>query len=522
MGNYPDVVPGDKVSFNANRENEINRMLNAGGGFKDGIVLGKTTPQVRIQVWNDTNSTLIAGQIVQIKITGSTMCGEAFPCDVFRGDPDVPFGVLTKLLDANEMGDCVLSGLATVELSGGTAGNYAKPLINGKATRGDEGLRILNISGGTNAIVLLGEYHYAAGTNVTISGMTINCSGGTAGAGVTSISAGTDNVTIDPASGTGDVTISVEDGGGGGTGGFFPVWGHNGHTAVLAPTSSDSGDISYTPERDGYLFACAYFDPFADGFRHTRYDAHVNINGGKMKVCELRLGSASNLFIKNYFNEQFNRSPADDFSNRILVNVDVYDEEHDVYVKKQYYRDTSEDYQDPDTGNYTYFGWYSANYYSLGPSVVYTKEWHLTPASLSEDDDVYTKDDSGEVPSFDYYGSCSLIPNYTYFAWKSGNTVKYTDTCDVIPMETYIYVPNEHGVFEHTDEVTATNTAAVSAVGVGAGQTIPFHAGSTIRFVVRADNSAFYVRDGIPSCFCVIYEKPAPTPTEEEPAEEED
>lgn len=531
MGHYPDVMPGQKVRFSAQRETEINHLLNAAAGFSAGKSKPRTSPNVRVQVYNSTQDQLGAGQAVQINIAGA-MSGEAFPV-VKITDTANPIGVLQTGLSSNQIGDLIVSGQAYVQIQGST-GSFAKPLTNGKFQRGDEGYRILHANS-TDAIILLGDYQYAAGSNVSIDGTTISVTGGTGGsAGVEKIIAGTDNVDVSPSSGTGVVTISVTGGTGGGGSGFFPVWGHNGHTAVLAPTADEGGNAYYTPERDGYLFACAYFDPFADGFRHTRYDAHVTINsGGKMKVAELRLASGSSLFIKDSNNTQFTRSTADDYSNLIRVEVDVYDEESQTYVKKSYYRSPQDDYANPDYDSesnpnvpqYLYYAWSDANYYSLEPRIVYTQAWHLTPASLEEDNDVYTKNDEDDPPTFDYYGNCTLIPNYQYFAWKNGNTIVYTDTGDTVPGDidhgTRIYTPDVHGVFSSSDYVTATNTASVAAVGVGSGLCVPFHAGSTIRFVVRADNGNYYIRSGIPSCFCVIYEKPAPTPVQQEEEENE-
>ena len=156
MGNYPDFVPGERVSFNANRENEINHLLNGGGGFGDGRTPGRTTPNVRLQAWNSTNSTLQAGKVVQIAVTGSTMSGEAFPIVAFS-DVDAPFGVLTSSLSAGEAGDLLVSGMATVTISG-SSGNYAKPVSGGTFVRGNEGVKILHVSG-TKAIILLGDYY---------------------------------------------------------------------------------------------------------------------------------------------------------------------------------------------------------------------------------------------------------------------------------------------------------------------------------------------------------------------------
>ena len=156
MGNYPDVIPGQKVVFSANRENEINHRLNAASGFRAGTMSGLTTPNVRLQAWNASGSAIQAGKVVNIAVTGSTMCGDAFPAVAFS-DSEQPFGVLKSSLGTNEVGDLIMSGPASVIISGST-GSYAKPVSGGTFTRGDEGVKILNISGGTNAIIMLGDY----------------------------------------------------------------------------------------------------------------------------------------------------------------------------------------------------------------------------------------------------------------------------------------------------------------------------------------------------------------------------
>lgn len=162
MGNYPDVVPGQRVSFSANRENDINHILNAANGFMDGITSGKTTSSVRLQVWNASGSAFPAGSVAQIAITGHTMCDDAFPAVAFS-DPEQPFGVFKSSVGANEISDLVMSGPASVVLSGGTVGYYAKPVSGGTFERGNEGCKILNLSGGTNAIVMLGDYKHDSG-----------------------------------------------------------------------------------------------------------------------------------------------------------------------------------------------------------------------------------------------------------------------------------------------------------------------------------------------------------------------
>lgn len=159
MAYYPDVTPGTPISFSAKRETEINRLLNQADQFKTGVIAGKTSPVVRVQVWNSTQTAFAAGQAVQIDVSGS-LCGNAFPAVNFAS-VDAPFGVCANGIAPNAIGDLIFSGPATVTISG-SSGNYAKPVSGGTFVRGNEGVKILHVSG-TRAIVLLGDYHTPSG-----------------------------------------------------------------------------------------------------------------------------------------------------------------------------------------------------------------------------------------------------------------------------------------------------------------------------------------------------------------------
>lgn len=160
MSYYPDVTPGTPISFSAKRETEINRLLNQADNFKTGVIAGKTAPVVRVQVWNSTQTAFAAGQAVQIDVSGS-LCGNAFPAVNFAS-VDAPFGVCANGIAPNAIGDLIFSGPSTVTISG-SSGSYAKPVSGGTFSRGNEGCKILNLSGGTNAVVMLGDYKHDSG-----------------------------------------------------------------------------------------------------------------------------------------------------------------------------------------------------------------------------------------------------------------------------------------------------------------------------------------------------------------------
>ena len=338
---------------------------------------------------------------------------------------------------------------------------------------------------------------------------------------------------------TGDgETIQVQNGtisyigSGGGDGGWIPNWGTYNHTAVVLPNAS----TAYTAGQAGELWACAYFDPFKDGFRYRHYSAHVSVNGACFKVCELKLGD-DDLYLKipNSLlgTTQYDRDTDEDYTNRITVSL--WDPKQSKQVTLTYTRHYGADEQDPNNVNYYYFGWYcySAPHYEhvdeydeneeYDYRTLYTHNvWHVKGT-----EDVYLKKlDSNDDPYFDDFGYGSPVPEYTHFAWKyvdNNNTSHYVYTQrsdNTIKPVTSVYEPDGRGQFEAISgsTISQTNMGDISAVGVGAGTPIRFRKNASISFVVTADGYSYYVApasSSIPSAFCVVYEQPAP-------AEEED
>lgn len=706
MGNWPDVAPGESVQHSARRENEINAILKASDLFKDGRLPARSPQSVRVQAYNATTATIQAGQAAQIDLLG-TMCQEAFPV-VAYSDPDAPFGVFAEDVEPNACAPFILTGPATVQITGST-GSYAMPTEEGAFERGEDGVRILNISGGTEGIVLLGHYHvgsiYAEGIGITITGGTegqpdtinanitgddtyITVTGGTAGGdpivisftgsaaggigfpdyvalsggthaelsndlgeytdedyedgvtvitgstipdnpvfgvsyvmpcppgapikyyasaaclvryapfleedsghyyfdigesmewtpeaggwlrisilddgghpgdciriyiggvdytdalpifkcgrfgGATGISAtvsgGTAFITLSGATGSarfvGDGTVEINGNTNneivlsavGGGSGWIPNWGTYNHTAII-PATADAYVSGYTAGAEGYVYACAFFDPFKDGFRYRHYQAHVSINGACFKVCELKLGG-DDLYLKVANSllgtTQYDRDTDEDYTNKI--SVEVWDPAEYKTVKLTYTRNYGGDYEE--NGHYTYFAWYCYNAHrdeeddTYDYRTIYTDKWHITGS-----EDIYLKKyDENDDPYFDYFGSCSPVPDYTYFAWKSsGNDYVFTSRADSnIKPGTSVYEPDEQGQFISGSTISTSNIGDISAVGIGAGIPIPFRKNSVIYFVAQADGNACYVASGsIPSVFCVVYEKPASAEQEEE------
>lgn len=298
-------------------------------------------------------------------------------------------------------------------------------------------------------------------------------------------------------------TCTVPDGmsGGGDVSGFIPNWSHGGHSGVIPPDSGNS--LPYKATEDGYVFAWASFDPFRDGLRYRNYAAHVSINDGWMKVAELKLPNETFFVVANGI--RYTRDPAKDYSGKILV--EVYDETPGEWVKKTYSRNNTNDFYDSDNDEYSFFAW-GCNDAPSGYECLYTKKWDVRGGEV-----VYMLDDSGDNPEFTSIGDCEFYPDYSYFAWASGNSIVYTQSGSV-STESLVYTANERGQFESAYTVAETN-ANFYVVAIGAGIPIPYRSGASIRFIVTADgvpygtNVNYSAPVSAPAVCCLVYEKNA-------------
>ena len=248
MANYPDVVPGQPVRFSAKRETAVNRLLNEADQFRAGVLRAKTSPMVRIPSWNSTQTAFKAGQVVQINVSGS-MCGDAFPAIAFSST-DAVFGVCQSGLAANETGDMIISGPATVQIGGGT-GSYAMPVSGGTFSRGTSGMKILHVVGttATTGVIMMGDLNSGGGggeygIEATINGTTASVNL-VPGGSVTSISVvpGT-NVSISGGTNPNEVVVTATRGDVG-----FPKW-HD--TEEEYPIPVDEFD-EYVAPFDGWV-----------------------------------------------------------------------------------------------------------------------------------------------------------------------------------------------------------------------------------------------------------------------------
>lgn len=174
MSFYHNVNPGDPFKPSARLENDIRNLLNGLNGFTGGVNSAIGSKMIRVPVYNTTEDAFEPGQALSLDVSGAIVC-DAYPATAF--DPEAPcFGVCLNAAPSGQVCDCVLCGLAMVEITGGT-GEFARPVEGGAFELDDEGLKILNVTGGTNAVVFVGDYErgvksYVPGAGISISGTT--------------------------------------------------------------------------------------------------------------------------------------------------------------------------------------------------------------------------------------------------------------------------------------------------------------------------------------------------------------
>lgn len=227
------------------------------------------------------------------------------------------------------------------------------------------------------------------------TGITSAVSGGTA---TVSLTGGSGSVKF---VGNGSVSITVNANGevvingSGSGGGFYPAWSTTGHTDVI-PITDGSGQ-GYTANADGWLFACAFFDPLEDRLKYKTYDAHVVVGNAPMKIAELKLPGGTP-FIK-VGNTKYTRDADEDWS-------------YDPYAEHPYY---------------SYFAW-SANGTTIYTQNVAPDVGEPTYTYDYEDEEfVDTEQEVQETNAATFavcMGSGSPIPV------KAGAVIKYVVTAD--------------------------------------------------------------------------------------------
>lgn len=174
---FPLVQPGDKFKPSAKLSNEVRKLINSVNGFGAGVNAGKNNSVIRVPVYNASNTVIPAGCAVSLVLDGAIR-GDAYPAVIFS-EGDICWGVCQTAIDPGKCGDCILSGIAAVPISGGTAGTFVKPVDDGYFVLDEEeGAPLINISGGTIGVALLGNYgrrgggKYEGGIGIVIVGNT--------------------------------------------------------------------------------------------------------------------------------------------------------------------------------------------------------------------------------------------------------------------------------------------------------------------------------------------------------------
>lgn len=234
----------------------------------------------------------------------------------------------------------------------------------------------------------------ATGISSSISGTTVTISL-TGGSGSVKFVAGT-NVTI---SGVTNGVYSISASGGGGSG-FIPNWSNSGHTDVL-PISSSTYGSGYTANADGWIYACAYFDPADDRMRYKHYDAHVVVNQARMKVSELKLPSGTAFIKVAGSSTKYYRDPSEDWSN-------------DPYAEHPYY---------------SYFAWSAGG----GGSLIYTSS--VTPVIgdstyIYDNEDEEFVDNQADVEDTNSAAYAVGVGSAITIPVRSGATIYFIATAD--------------------------------------------------------------------------------------------
>ena len=153
MAFFPDVTKGQPFKPSALLSNNVRHIVNSLNGFQNGGHASANSGIVRIQVYNAFSGEIPAGCAVNFK-SDSALCGDAVPVEPLK-DAAKPWGVVVLKLAANQLGDCIISGPATVKVSG--SGNYAAPNVSNPSlfTCGVSGAPVL-FAGNGKAVINLG------------------------------------------------------------------------------------------------------------------------------------------------------------------------------------------------------------------------------------------------------------------------------------------------------------------------------------------------------------------------------
>lgn len=156
--NYPDVVPGQEVTFSAQQENDIRHLLNTMNGIGGGVPHGGNSKVSRLKVYNGTAEKFKKGVAVSLK---NTFVDDAV--EAVKYTDDLPhWGITTDIIDPGCFGEIVVSGPVEIAYitdgSGDAGGNFVKPDAGGEKfiRQKDSGMPLLADEKNSRYIVLLG------------------------------------------------------------------------------------------------------------------------------------------------------------------------------------------------------------------------------------------------------------------------------------------------------------------------------------------------------------------------------
>ena len=219
MGYYPDVHPGEPFKPSAQEENDIRRMLNAGGhsGVR-GTGAGVNVENICINAYNPGTTAIASGTVVTF--VNAAMVEDAVQVAAMAaGSTATEWAIAQETIESHQFGSVLVMGAVIVPITGET-GAYAIPVGGGGSfARAATGIaRILRTIGTTSALILVGSASggegvtYAAGNGINSDLLT----GGT----ISGNYVGVGNVSVTPVVGStnGQMQISFSGGGGGATG----------------------------------------------------------------------------------------------------------------------------------------------------------------------------------------------------------------------------------------------------------------------------------------------------------------
>ena len=155
MAFHKNYHVGDVYKHTSARENDISMALNRLNGFRLGGLSASSSVVVRVSCYNSTSEKITAGSAVMFS-EDADLCSDAIPIEKCSDDSK-PFAVLENTLESNKIGNAIVAGATTVNVSGEEL-DYVAPNIStpGSFKYSDTGTaRVLFVSDG-KAIILLG------------------------------------------------------------------------------------------------------------------------------------------------------------------------------------------------------------------------------------------------------------------------------------------------------------------------------------------------------------------------------